>query len=99
VNEQLDVWQCIAIAQSEAAPRPVSHAVRRSQELVLALLHELGPSTDDELFQHAQNTLRPISPSTLALRRGQLVKAGLVTDTGLSRRALSGRRLPVWRAS
>ena len=40
-----------------------------------------------------------LDPSTERPRRGELVDAGLVYDSGRKRRTVSGRRAIVWRAS
>lgn len=73
--------------------------IRKSQEFVLGLLRARGPSTDEELWNfyvpRRPDPVR-ISPSGMRTRRSELVKRGLVKDTGERRTMSTGRRAIVW---
>jgi len=72
--------------------------VRESQRMVLMMLNAVGPGTDEALVEHAGKVGYPISPSGLRTRRSELVRLGLVEDSGERERLASGRRAIVWRA-
>ena len=81
----------------EAAESIAPERIRFSQRLVLAVLRELGPSTDEDIY--ADPAIHyALSPSGARTRRSELVDAGLVRDTGLRSRLKSGRRSIVWEA-
>lgn len=58
-----------------------------------ALRHATDGLTDEEGI-----ALTSLSPSSYRPRRVELVEAGLVVDSGLTRPSLSGRQMTVWRA-
>jgi hypothetical protein len=70
----------------------------RTQELVLAGLQIVGPSTDDELiaaFRRRWPSCR-LSDQSIRSRRAQLVRKGLVRDSGRRRLTKRGQRSAVW---
>jgi hypothetical protein len=75
------------------AARRIRGAVPRLLDRVLAFLVSRGAdgATDEE----AEKALR-MKPQTYTPRRGELVKAGLVADTGRRRGTTSGRSAAVW---
>ena len=61
-----------------------------------------GPLTDEELVRRyvaADEGLRFQSPSGLRTRRSELVKAGLLRDTGQRKVGSTGRKMIVWEAA
>ncbi len=79
---------------SHEAAASVKH-IRRSQEVVLALLKDLGPVTDEELYVFAQDNMTRSGART---RRKELVDKRLVKDSGMKRLTISGRKSIVWEA-
>ena len=71
----------------DAAPRDLTH----SQHRVLRAMRD-GPSTDYELAQKLQGIM---SPSGVRSRRAELVRGGLVVDTGRTR-VHNKRKHTVW---
>lgn len=72
------------------------------QEAVLAVLREIGPSTDQRLvsvymFKKAGSVPRQ-SESGVRTRRSELTKKGLVRPSGEYRTTGSGRRAIIWEA-
>lgn len=78
---------------SDVAARRIRGAVPRLRDRVLAFLASRGAdgATDEE----AETALR-MRAQTYTPRRGELVKAGLVADTGRRRSTTSGRPAAVW---
>jgi len=78
-----------------AAGRIASHA-KDLRARVLAYIVGQGPhgSTDDE-----GEAVLGIKPQTYTPRRGELVKLGLVVDSGRRRNTAGGRPAAVWIAS
>lgn len=67
------------------------------QRLVLQVLREIGPSTDERLADYWQRRdVSSISPSGLRTRRAELTSAGLVVDTGQRAITDAGRDSIVW---
>lgn len=81
----------------EAAHALTSDVVRRSQQIVLAALHNMGPSTDRDLYEQSASVRHYCSLSGARTRRKELVVLGKVRDTGL-RRMIGKRRHIVWEA-
>lgn len=76
-------------------------ALRATQSALLVLLREQGPSTDEDIAVAYEKSYSPRgwprqSPSGLRTRRDELVKVGLVRDTGKRRRLTTGCRGNVW---
>lgn len=77
---------------SRAAAEAIKLSVTLIQAAVLTTI-EKAPATDDELCRRLDmqgNTLRP--------RRVELVKKGLIKDSGEKRKTSSGRKAVVWEA-
>jgi hypothetical protein len=83
-------------ATSHEAARSVEPHITSLQALVLKYLKD-SPMTDEELVR-CLSDCSYMSPSGIRTRRCELVRAGLVEDTGLTRPTRSGRRSIVWRA-
>lgn len=86
-------------AQMHSGPSlEASDAIRpkagRLRERVLAHLRAHGGATDDEI-----QAALDMPPSTQRPRRVELVRAGLVRDSGEKRKTRSGRRAAVWVAA
>ena len=99
-------------ATSAAAAESMSaEHLSELQGLILASLRE-SEKTDEELIDavaakrsiadvragDADRSVQP-SPSSVRTRRAELVRLGLVEDSGRSRRLSTGRLSIVWRAS
>lgn len=79
-----------------ASVRKVTETHRR----ILAILLGTGPMTDEQIgFAWRRLTDEKISPSGLRSRRAELVKSGLVEDSGEVARTESNRATIVWRIS
>ena len=74
--------------------------IRESQGFILTLFIELGPMPDDRLIMHANTKAlgRRMSVSGIRTRRSELVRMGLVRDTGKRYRLPSGRLSIIWEA-
>lgn len=88
---------------SHEAAESVSDKVRVTQGAVLACLKAIGPANDTELIVRymdaAKRHLVPLqSASGIRTRRAELVRQGLVFDTGQRDVLRSGRRSIVWAA-
>lgn len=68
------------------------------QACVYATLLQIGPATDEELFRELRDIGVLISDSGARTRRHELEARGLVRDSGLSGRTVSGRKATVWEA-
>jgi hypothetical protein len=77
---------------SWAAAEEIQPHLGRLQRLVLAVLAEQGPLTDNELIEATG-----LSPSTARPRRIELVKMGRVRQCGETI-AANGRRAALWEA-
>lgn len=80
-------------ATSEAAARAIEPRAETLRRLVLDALREAGERgmTDQEIQRRLD-----MDPSTERPRRGELVRDGLVRDSGQQRKTLSGRMATVW---
>lgn len=83
-------------ATSEAAAEAISPDAPTLRRLVLDALREAGERgmTDQEIQRRLD-----MDPSTERPRRGELVKAGLVVDSGRQRKTTSDRNAVVWIAT
>ncbi len=77
--------------------------ITEKQQAVLELLRRLGPLPDELMVvgyvdRVVHGNLPPQSKSGLRTRRSELVRRGLVKDTGERRRLVSGRMAIVWEA-
>jgi len=74
--------------------------MRESQMFILGLFRRHGGMVDDELIVVASGVLagRKMSVSGIRTRRSELVRLGMVRDTGKRRRLESGRLSIVWAA-
>lgn len=77
----------------QAAARAASKTARPRRVQVLLAIAAAGSNglTDDELVTHLR-----IGPNTVRPRRGELVEAGLVIDSGVRRASQSGNPATVW---
>jgi hypothetical protein len=87
----------------EAAASLRAEEIRRSQAAVLACLRRFGAMTDEQIAERYEGARYQYdwpaqSPSGLRTRRGEVVNAGFVEDSGLRRKLASGRRAIIWRA-
>ena len=76
---------------SRAAANAITDKMSSLQMQVMLYLDVHGPSTDDDM-QHGLN----MNPSTQRPRRIELVAAGLVRDSGTTRKTRTGRAATVW---
>jgi hypothetical protein len=66
-----------------------------TQEIILWALRQ-GPAIDEELVGRVHGHTR-ISPQSIRSRRAELVRRGLVVDSGKRRRTQYGNEATVWR--
>lgn len=82
--------------QAAASVRDMS----RTQEIILNILKMRGPMTDEQIFeQWDMNISGHVSPSGLRSRRAELVRQGLVHNTGLTQANATGRKCTIWSAA
>lgn len=97
--EQLNILSVPLARRTDPATSHLAAATlddkARQRRLVLAVLRTYGPMTDEALVNH----LSTISPSGARTRRSELVRAGLVQDTGDRLPTSSGRKAIVWQAA
>ena len=90
------------ITSHEAAQSLPSEKIRRSQEAVLTFLRKRGAMTDTQLTEDypvwCGHRYPKQSSSGLRTRRDELVKRGLVVDSGRMEILPTGRRAIVWAA-
>ena len=78
--------------------------LRRQRAVVYNLFDIFGPMTDETMLRRAEQVREwdgrhiHISPSGARTRRSELVRAGLLADTGERRKTSSGRSAIVWAA-
>lgn len=71
--------------------------IRASQRMILGALERHGPGTDEDIYRWLKDEGHSISLSGARTRRSELVRLGLVEDSG-EKQMLSTRRLSiVWR--
>lgn len=78
---------------SRAAAASVKESAPTLREAVLRLLRDRGPGTDHEIA-----AALGIDGSTARPRRVELVRLGLVEDSGKQALTPSGRKAVIWRA-
>jgi hypothetical protein len=78
-----------------AARRARDHA-QPTRVIVLRLLVEMGPLTDQGMEQLARQRKLACSPSGLRSRRVELKRKGLVRSTGRFGRVTSGGEAEIW---
>lgn len=84
---------------SWAAARSIPEEdLRESQRVILALLRDRGPMTDEQIAAALDSVQHPLSPSGARTRRAELVDAGYVRDTKKVGRTAAGRATIVWEA-
>lgn len=72
--------------------------IRASQRMILGALQRHGPGTDEDIYEWLRLEGHKISLSGARTRRSELVRLGLVRDSGEKRRLHSGRLSIVWQA-
>jgi hypothetical protein len=80
---------------SIAAARSIAPTIAASQAEVLVLFREFGPMTDEEARQSYGEGGRQ-SESGLRSRRAELVRMGLLEDSGRRWPGRTGRQMIVW---
>lgn len=79
-----------------AAAAQTPAKVRSEHRLILELL-QWEPLSDFDLAQRASQSLgRPVKQTSLGVRRGELTKLGLVTDSGLRGKSDTGAKCIRW---
>lgn len=82
---------------SRAAAESVEPRLNKQQrELLERMRTEAMGFTDDELFVYAVIGVLRISPNGVRARRIELVRKGLVYDSGRTRLTRSGRLATIW---
>lgn len=79
----------------EAANSVTTPTIQNTQQLILRILVEHGPATDEQIAARIPTDYK-VSPSGLRTRRSELVGLGKVRDSGLRRPLSSGRFATVW---
>lgn len=77
---------------SRAAADAIAVHVTPLQKVVMDYLREHGPSTDEEMQAGI-----PMGPNTQRPRRVELVRNGLIRDSGTTRDGASGKMAVVWK--
>lgn len=70
--------------------------VRTSQRFIYGMIRALGGATDEELVRRVKSAQVAMSESGIRTRRSELVRLGLIVDSGARKRTASGRRSIVW---
>jgi hypothetical protein len=84
------------VTSIEAAGRQTTDKVRTEHRVVLELL-SMEPLTDFELAKRATQALRrPVKQTSIGVRRGELVRLGLVVDSGRKGVSDTGSSCIVW---
>lgn len=74
----------------------------RTRDAILRILRALGPCTDEQIqAAYSRGYGNPIlaSPSGLRSRRSELVRMGLVVDSGRVGKTASGRQTIIWKVA
>lgn len=72
--------------------------LREQQRVILRLLREIGPLTDERILVWLHRNDYMLSPSGARTRRKELVDLGFVEDSGFRGKTASGRTTIVWQA-
>lgn len=86
---------------SDASGKQSAQTKDRAKAVILSLIAEHGPLTDDEIVflyrdrAHAYTSVPLITPQSVRTRRHELVIAGLVRESGIGRSDL-GNRATLW---
>ena len=85
----------------EAAQAITAEKLTDVQERVLSLLRILGPTTDDELIGWwlEYNPDTRATDQSIRSRRAELVRKGLVRDSGRDGKSKHGNKATVWEAT
>lgn len=76
----------------------------RTRDAILMILRSFGPANDEQIFKSYSVMfdrgffIPRSSPSGLRSRRSELVRLGLVEDSGKTAPTISGRLSTIWRA-
>ncbi len=82
---------------SHAAARSIRpESLPAAQAKIHGVLEAEGPGTDEDILERLTRLRYPISVSGARTRRAELVKKGLVKDSGLRRVLVSHRKAIVW---
>jgi len=79
---------------SERAAQEIAGSVGTLRRMILDYIQRIGPISDEQIQDHFM-----MNPSTERPRRIELVKLGLVRDSGLTIRTRSGRACTLWCAT
>lgn len=71
--------------------------IRASQRMILGALERHGPGTDEDIYRWLKDEGHSISLSGARTRRSELVRLGLVEDSGDKKRLPTNRLSIVWR--
>src|SRR5271166_2164566 len=82
------------VPTSNAAAASVKPITGRQRRMMLGYFQRHGVDyTDEELMIYLHDV---ISPNAIRPRRGELVEAGMIRDSGMTRKTRSGRLAIVW---
>jgi len=85
------------ITSHEAAAMQTPDKVTNSHRLVMALLFEHGPMTDFDLADRASRASQvKVKQTSIGVRRAELVRLGLVVDSGFKGKSDTGARAIRW---
>ena len=76
---------------SKAAAKEIEPDAGTQRHKLFGWLYDHGPATDQEMQEGV-----PMDPSTQRPRRVELVRMGIVRDSGEKRKTRSGRQAIVW---
>jgi hypothetical protein len=100
IHEQLE-------ARARSTDPDTSHDAARSigemtekRQAVLDIIRAIGGGTDEDIIDAYRSSSAPMqSASGIRTRRAELVRCGLVEDSGMRRNRSSGRHAIVWRVT
>lgn len=78
-------------ATSYAAAQEIDEHLNALQRQVLTRIQDTGGQTDEEIQDYLE-----LNPSTERPRRIELLRKGLILDSGVTRKTKSGRAATVW---